>query len=94
MPGLRIIIKTVIVSFYLVSELLCLSLSFSAQDVTRLSTGFSRGAYQVRALSAMIETVRTLCCPGHGSNESCYQVGLIHKGNGDQIPLCAPPHGY
>ncbi|KZV86524.1 hypothetical protein EXIGLDRAFT_574310, partial [Exidia glandulosa HHB12029] len=32
--------------------------------------GFSRGAYQVRALSAMIET-----------------VGLIHKGNGDQIPF-------
>ncbi|KZV99927.1 hypothetical protein EXIGLDRAFT_831159 [Exidia glandulosa HHB12029] len=32
--------------------------------------GFSRGAYQVRALSAMIES-----------------VGLIHKGNEDQIPF-------
>lgn len=32
--------------------------------------GFSRGAYQVRALSAMIDI-----------------VGLIHKGNSDQIPF-------
>lgn len=32
--------------------------------------GFSRGAYQVRALAAMIET-----------------VGLLHKGNSDQIPF-------
>ncbi|EJD36615.1 hypothetical protein AURDEDRAFT_174297 [Auricularia subglabra TFB-10046 SS5] len=36
--------------------------------------GFSRGAYQVRALSAMI-----------------HRVGLIHKGNADQIPLQVPP---
>ncbi|EJD37473.1 hypothetical protein AURDEDRAFT_73269 [Auricularia subglabra TFB-10046 SS5] len=32
--------------------------------------GFSRGAYQVRALAAMIDT-----------------VGLLHKGNNDQIPF-------
>src|ERR1700674_775110 len=53
--------------------------------------GFSRGAYQVRALAGMIDKVG-------GHRLSCnllptlyyvnLQVGLIHKGNEEQIPLC------
>jgi hypothetical protein len=52
-----------------------------------------RGAYQVRALAAMIETVRRLNfrSPGlmHSPPYTHYvkQVGLIFPGNQEQIPL-------
>ena len=54
-----------------------------------LVKGFSRGAYQVRVLAAMIDAVSALfqydicVCTDLG-----HQVGLIHKGNEAQIPLC------
>lgn len=58
--------------------------------------GFSRGAYQVRVISAMIEKVRyqydTAWKLDTGLNcliSINIQVGLIHKGNEDQIPLYA-----
>lgn len=54
-------------------------------------TGFARGAYLVRVLSAMIEKVTS-----SGNDVSliiahcrgCSQVGLIRRGNEEQIPLC------
>ncbi|KZV99921.1 hypothetical protein EXIGLDRAFT_668028 [Exidia glandulosa HHB12029] len=53
----------------LLSAYLWLSENYKKGDRIYLF-GFSRGAYQVRALSAMIDA-----------------VGLIHKGNQDQIPF-------
>ena len=52
--------------------------------------GFSRGAFQVRVLSAMIEKVRLALClqTVHWLRSRKIQVGLIHKGNEMQIPLC------
>ena len=53
--------------------------------------GFSRGAYQVRVLSAMIDKVSTV--PSTQVPVILLhvklQVGLIYKGNETQIPLCA-----
>ena len=49
---------------------------------------FSRGAYQVRALAGMIEKVR-ITIPGSHSFQGSpsTKVGLIHRGNEEQIPL-------
>jgi len=55
-------------------------------------TGFSRGAFQVRVLSAMIDKVLNIITSAFFwlSNVSVIiQVGLIHKGNEMQIPLYA-----
>jgi uncharacterized protein (DUF2235 family) len=48
--------------------------------------GSSRGAYQVRVISAMIETVRRATIKVV-STELVPKIGLIHKGNTAQIPL-------
>ena len=53
--------------------------------------GFSRGAYQVRVIAGMIERVcpfpdsccTLILCP------AVIQVGLLYKGNNEQIPLYA-----
>jgi hypothetical protein len=51
--------------------------------------GFSRGAYQIRVIAGMIEKVRlSLLYLIRGRYETSTQVGLLHKGNTDQIPLC------
>lgn len=49
---------------------------------------FSRGAYQVRALAGMIEKVRIKIPGSHSFQGSpSTKVGLIHRGNEEQIPL-------
>ena len=58
---------------------------------TERSTGFSRGAYQVRVLSAMIDKVcyvlRALAAPIDVFAK--IKVGLIRNGSGMQIEQCA-----
>jgi hypothetical protein len=52
--------------------------------------GFSRGAYQVRALAAMIKMVSPVCHLFFARLDPQIlfgQVGLIHPGNQEQIPL-------
>lgn len=61
----------------------------SAGSIFTLPEGFSRGAYQVRVISAMIRSVCQLMMTTRISltYNFCIQVGLIQKGNQGQIPL-------
>lgn len=72
----------------------CLVISFPSSaylDVISnlpLRSGFSRGAYQVRALAGMIEKViRTLAYYYYVFTHVPLKVGLLRKGNEEQIPL-------
>lgn len=52
------------------------------------ATGFSRGAYQVRAIAGMIETVRDRKFSWRFRlTISIIKIGLIFSGNREQIPL-------
>lgn len=53
------------------------------------TSGFSRGAYQVRVLAGMIDKVLHVVRSAiyHVDFQKFQQVGLIHKGNEQQIPL-------
>jgi len=63
-----------------------------------LAIGYSRGAYQIRVIAGMIDRVRSSRCgvslPTSSVTDTIielavlnFQVGLLHKGNNNQIPL-------
>lgn len=83
--GYQISIGTEIAYIFLVD---C-SFQFCSSTFYILFQGFSRGAYQVRALAGMIEKV--LVIPSmivlFRALIDSRQVGLIHKGNEEQISL-------